>query len=163
MTTTICVLPHFTAAHALCLSLRSGGNCCVVVTCWSSAEAGAEERAVWASAGSDPAPLKSPAPCRERSIGAACLATGLLETQQGPRILMSHFDFFKHLLFLVSSIPRFRMIKIRTCGIMCLRRMSVTPSASSILTSSRNSAQIFRLSVKRCLKCCLILSERSPK
>ena len=34
----------------------------------------------------------------------------------------------------------------------------VTPSAPSILTSSRNSVQIFGLSLKRCLKCCLILS-----
>ena len=48
---------------------------------------------------------------------------------------------------------------------MCLRRRSVrvTPSGSSILTSSRNSVQIFGLRVKRCLKCCLILSGLSNK
>ncbi len=41
--------------------------------------------------------------------------------------------------------------------------MRVTPSGSSILTSSRNSVQIFGLRVKRCLKCCLILSGLSNK
>ena len=39
----------------------------------------------------------------------------------------------------------------------------MTPSAPSILTSSRNSVQIFGLSLKRCLKCCLILSSLQNK
>lgn len=93
-------------------------------------------------------------PSLERSH-RCCPACWPMGITQGPRN-------FKCLMF--HSPLRFLRAMIMSES-MCLRRRSVrvTPSGSSILTSSRNSVQIFGLRVKRCLKCCLILSGLSNK